>query len=71
MQEAILDYTQKTGKDLYIAFDDRKIYAGITEPRDLLEPSLFYTNLRFDLIREFYEDIYLMLRVVMYFDQTR
>jgi hypothetical protein len=71
MQAAILDYTTKTGKDIYIAFDDRKVYAGITEPRDLLEPSLFYTNLRFDLIREFYEDIYLILQVVMYFDETR
>ncbi|MCB0628340.1 MAG: DUF3137 domain-containing protein [Saprospiraceae bacterium] len=71
MQAAILDYTIKTGKDIYIAFENRKIYAGITEPRDLLEPSIFYTNLRFDLIREFYEDIYLILRVVMYFDQTR
>lgn len=71
MQAAILDYTIKTGKDIYMAFNDKEIYAGITEPRDLLEPSLFYTNLRFDLIREFYEDVYLILRVVMYFDQTR
>lgn len=71
MQAAILDYTKKTGKDIYIAFDNRKVYAGITEPRDLLEPSIFFTNLRFDLIREFYEDIFLILRVVMWFDQTR
>lgn len=71
MQAAILDYVEKTGKDIYIAFDDRKVFAGITEPRDLLEPSIFFTNLRFDLIREFYEDVFLILRVVMYFDQTR
>lgn len=71
MQAAILDYVQKTKKDLYVAFDNRSIFAGITEDRDLLEPSLFYSNLRFDLIRVFYEDVYLMLRVVMYFDQTR
>lgn len=71
MQAAILDYIEKTGKDIYIAFDDREVYAGITEPRDLLEPSIFFTNLRFDLIREFYQDVFLILRVVMYFDQTR
>jgi hypothetical protein len=71
MQAAILDYVEKTGKDIYIAFDDRNVFAGITEPRDLLEPSIFFTNLRFDLIREFYEDVFLILRVVMYFDQTR
>lgn len=71
MQEAILDYVKKTGKDIYMAFDDRKVFAAITEPRDLLEPSIFFTNLRFDLIREFYEDVFLILQVVMYFDQTR
>lgn len=71
MQASILDYVEKTGKDIYISFDDRKVYAGITEPRDLLEPSIFFTNLRFDLIREFYEDVFLILRVVMYFDQNR
>lgn len=71
MQAAILDYTKKTGKDIFIAFDNRRIYAAITEPRDLLEPSLWQSNLRFDLIREFYEDVHLILRIVMYFDQTR
>lgn len=70
MQEAIVDYIEQTGKEIYMAFVDRNIYAGITEPRDILEPYLFRSNLSFELVREFFEDIHLALSIVEDFDQT-
>lgn len=70
MQEAIVKYVEQTGKEIYMAFIDRNIYAGITEPRDILEPYLFRSNLSFELVREFFEDIHLALSIVEDFDQT-
>ncbi|GJM34152.1 MAG: hypothetical protein DHS20C18_31530 [Saprospiraceae bacterium] len=70
MQEALVKYTEKTGKDIYLSFHNKEIYAGITEPRDLMEPFLLRSNLSFELVREFYLDIALALRIVRDFDQT-
>lgn len=70
MQDAILNYVERTGKDIYLSFHDKEIFAGVTSDKDLLEPYVFRSNLSFDLVREFYEDITLILRVVQVFDQT-
>jgi len=70
MQEAILRYVEHTGKDIYMSFLDREIYAAVSEDKDLLEPRIFRSNLNFPLIREFFEDIILLLRIAEDFDQT-
>lgn len=69
MQEAIVEYIELTGKEIYLSFMDREIYAAITEPKDILEPSIFRSNLSFDLVREFFEDIHLAMSIVRDFDQ--
>lgn len=69
MQEAIVRYIELTGKEIYLSFMDREIYAAITEPKDILEPSIFRSNLSFDLVREFFEDIHLAISIVRDFDQ--
>ena len=70
MQEAIVRYVEFTGKDMYLAFIDRHIFAGIWEESDLLEPAIFSSNIHFELIREFYFDIMVALKIVEDFDQT-
>jgi hypothetical protein len=70
MQEALVGYAELTGKDLYVSFIDRHIYAGVSEERDLLEPDIFRTNESYDLVRGFYTDIALILKVIEVFDQT-
>lgn len=70
MQEAIVRYREQTGKEIYLAFRDKEIYAGITEEKDILEPHIFRSNLSFELIKEFFEDINLVLTIVEDFDQT-
>lgn len=69
MQEAIVQYIELTGKEIYLSFMDREIYAAITEPKDILEPSIFRSNLSFELVREFFEDIHLAINIVRDFDQ--
>ncbi len=70
MQEAIVQYCTSTGKDMYMSFIDREIYAAVSEDKDILEPYLFRSNLSFELVREFFEDINLLLRIAEDFDQT-
>ena len=70
MQEALVNYVTITGKDIYISFIDRHIFAGVTEERDLLEPSLFSSNVSFELIREFFQDLMMVVKIVEDFDQT-
>jgi hypothetical protein len=70
MQEAIVRYRRQTGKEIYMSFINKEIYAAVTEEKDILEPYIFRSNLSFELIREFFEDINLLLRIAEDFDQT-
>jgi len=69
MQSAVVQYYQETGKEIYLSFQDREIYVGVTEPRNILEPRIFRSNVSYNLVREFFEDIQLTLRIVRDFDQ--
>lgn len=64
MQNAILNYREKTEKEIYISFINSKIFIAVTEPKDLLEPFLFKSNVSFELVREFFEDLQLLFSVL-------
>jgi Protein of unknown function (DUF3137) len=68
MQRSILKYRQKEGKDVYLSFIGSDIYIAVTQDKDLLEPILWQSNVSFDLIREFYEDITLLLSIIIDID---
>lgn len=70
MQEALVEFTKTHRKDLYISFLNRDIHLGLWEDKDLLEPYVLRSNLSFDKIREFFEDIHSLLHLVEVFDQT-
>lgn len=68
MQNAIVKYRYETKKEIYVSFIEKEIYIGITEPKDILEPFIFRSNVSFELVREFFEDIHMMISIVEYFD---
>ncbi len=70
MQEAIANYVYETGKELFMAFSDEMIYVAVSEEKDLLEPYIFRSNLSFELVREFFEDVNLLIKIIEDFDQT-
>lgn len=70
LQEAILEYRLRTGKNLYVSFINRDIYIAITEPKDLLEPRILSSNVSFELIKEFFEEIYTLIYIVEEFDKN-
>ena len=71
MQRAILDYQLTNSKSLYLSFEKDQLFIAIPEEKDLLEPSLFRSNLKFSLIQTFYKDIETMIKIVLEFDRIR
>ncbi len=70
MQDAIVEYREDSGKEIYVSFIGNDIYIGITEPKDILEPFIFSSNVSFDLVREFFEDIHVLLSIIEEFDRN-
>ncbi|HEB61712.1 MAG TPA: DUF3137 domain-containing protein, partial [Bacteroidetes bacterium] len=70
MQDAMLNYHNKTGKYVYISFIKNEIYIAVSQEKDILEPYIFRSNLSYDLIREFYDDIDLLISIVEDFDKN-
>jgi Protein of unknown function (DUF3137) len=68
MQKAILRYRDKEGKEVYMSFIANDIYIAVTQDKDLLEPVLWQSNVSFELIREFYQDLTLLLSIVLDID---
>lgn len=68
MQKAILNYREKAQKEIYISFIHNDIYIAVTQDKDLLEPVIWQSNVSFELIKEFYEDLTLLLSIVLDID---
>lgn len=69
MQRAILLFRQRfletnRQKEIYFSIIGDKIYLALTQDKDLLEPSLFANNVSFEVVREYYDDLRLLLDVV-------
>jgi hypothetical protein len=69
LMDFILRYRRRAG-DIYLSFFGNHIYAGIPNDKDILEPKLFQSNVSYELVREFYEDIYVALSLVIAFDRS-
>lgn len=69
MQRAIANYRDRSDKEIYVSFINKDIYVGVTEPKDILEPFIFSSNVSFELVREFFEDIQLLVSIVQDFDR--
>ena len=69
MQNILVAYRAETDKEIYISFIDKNVYLAITGDRNILEPYLFQSNVSFELVREFYEDIMMLLDIVEDFDK--
>lgn len=69
LQRAILQFRQRfqqvnRQKEMYLSIIDDKIYIALTQDKDLLEPSLFRNTVSFEVVREFYEDINLLMDIL-------
>ncbi len=69
IQQLISSYYEKHKQDIFISFIDNQLFVFLTEPNDFLEPYLFKSNVKFELIKDFFEDIQLIMTVVEDFDR--
>lgn len=69
LQKSLADYCQKHDKQIYLSIIDSDINLFLTEPKDFLEPYFFRSNVSFELVREFFEDIELVIKIVEEFDR--
>ncbi len=70
LRAAILDYRLRTGKKMYFSFLNQDVYIAITEPKDLLEPYILRSNVSFELVREFFEDLEMIMRIIAELDRN-
>ncbi len=65
----ILGFGKEKG-ELCMSISAENCYVGIWNDKDILEPKIFQSNVSFELVREFYDDIYVALYVVMALDRS-
>lgn len=70
MQRKILQFRQRfqvvnRKKEIYFSIIGDKIYLALSQDKDLLEPSILRSNVSYEVIREFFDDLQLLLDVVL------
>ena len=70
MQRKILQFRNRFQqvnrmKEIYFSIIGDKIYLALSQDKDLLEPTLLRSNVSYETVREFYEDLRLLLDVVL------
>lgn len=73
LQHGILNFRQhfqqeNRNKEIYLSIIEDKVYIALTQDKDLLEPSLFQDTARFEVVREFYYDIRMLLEILQKMD---
>lgn len=68
VQELLVSFRENFGKEIYLSFIDSNIYVAITEDKNILEPYIFQSNVDFELIREFYEDLEVLFSIIKRLD---
>lgn len=62
------EYHLRSGKKVYASFHNSHFYMGINEPKNLLQASLWHSNLNFELIAAYYQELTVFTDIVKDFD---
>lgn len=60
----IKDFRRKHKNSIYLSFVDSKMYLGISHKKDLFEPEYLKSLTRFDVVRDYFDDLLLAVGVV-------
>ncbi len=64
LMERILEYKNKTKRNIYLSFVNSKMYLGISYSKDLFEPSYIKSLININLIRTYFDDMMLAISIV-------
>ncbi len=67
--ESILNYYKMTGEYPAVFISGAGAYAVLPSTKDMLEPSLFSSNLKFEKINDFYSDLTMLLDLIEEIDK--
>jgi Protein of unknown function (DUF3137) len=68
MQASLLDYQEQTDRAVYVSFINDNIHIAADIKKDIFEPRIFASNVSFDLVYSFYNDIDFLVSIVEDFD---
>ena len=68
LMKTINDYHINSGKEVYASFVDSHFFMAIAEPYQLLDAHIFASNVNFELITAYYEELYVFTSLVEDFD---
>lgn len=64
LMKRIMDFRQKTGRQIYLSFVDSNIFIAIPYTKNLFEPNVFQTLVSFSVIKEYFTDFKTALDIV-------
>ena len=69
LMDFILEARERTG-EIQMSIFKENCYVAISNNKDILEPKILQSNVSYELVREFYEDIYVALYIIEALDQA-
>ena len=64
LMSRLVDFNQKAGRKVYLSFVDGFVYIAIPYRHNLFEPKLFKNMMSFAPLREYFQDLQLMIGIV-------
>ena len=64
LMKRITEFRKKHNNSVYISFVDSHMYLGISHNKDLFEPSYMKSLTRFDVVKDYFEDLVLAAGIV-------
>lgn len=64
LMKRIVDFKKKTRKNISLSFVNSNVYVSIPVNKDLFEPKIFSSVMKFELIREYFEYLILTIGIV-------
>ena len=64
LMQKLLNYKKRTKKKLFISFTSKKLYIAIAYNKDLFEPSVFHSLLKYKIAMEYVETLHLAIGIV-------
>jgi hypothetical protein len=64
LMRRIVEYKRKTGHEIYIAFNNNKIFVAVRIARDLFEPRIFTTLYDIKPLYSYYNDLMMVISIV-------
>jgi len=64
LMKRILDFKKKTGRNIYLSFVNNRMNLAVSFKKNLFEPRIFRTVIKFEPIQEYFENLQLMIGIV-------